>query len=112
MWLRVFPDIEKLVIPYRTAEFTQTWKYLMTEGQTAKTIAKLDESLKLVKPWEYGFEKYMPYMRARVARDLKDFLHRYQEGALVMLALLDCAGKGGWRGDQSSDISVYNKKQI
>jgi hypothetical protein len=48
----------------------------------------------------------MPYMRARVARDLKDFLHRYQEGALGMLALLDCAGKGGWRGDQSSDISV------
>jgi hypothetical protein len=50
MWLRLFPDIENLVIPYQIAEFTQTWKYLMADGQAAKTIAKLDESLKLLKP--------------------------------------------------------------
>jgi hypothetical protein len=106
LWLTCFPDIEKLVIPYRTAKFTQTWKYLMTEGQAAKTIAKLAESLTLVKPWEYGSEKYMPNMRARVARDLKNFLHLYQEGALVMLSLLDCAGKRGWRGRQDSNISL------
>lgn len=48
----------------------------------------------------------MAYMRPRVAKDLKEFLHRYQEGALVMLALLDCAGKGGWRGRQDSNISL------
>jgi hypothetical protein len=107
IWLRVFPDIEKLVIPYRSAQFTQTWKeYLMAEGQAAKTIAQLDESLTLLEPWKHGFERYMEYMRPRVVRDLKEFLHHYQEGALVTVALLDCAGKGGWSGRQDSDISL------
>jgi hypothetical protein len=48
----------------------------------------------------------MEYMIPKVVRDIKEFLHRYQEGALVMLALLDCAGKGGWRGRQDGNISV------
>jgi hypothetical protein len=106
IWLRVFPDIEKLVIPYRTATFNGTCEYLMDDGEAAKTIAKLDESLKLVKYPGYGFEAYMEYMRPTVVRDIKEFLHRYQEGALVMLALLDCAGKGGWQGRQDGSISV------
>jgi hypothetical protein len=106
IWLCVFPDIENLVFPYRTATFNDTCEYLMDDGEAAKTIAKLDESLKLVKYPGYGFEAYMEYMQPRVVRDLKDFLHRYGEGALVIIALLDCAGKGGWQGRQDSDISV------
>jgi hypothetical protein len=31
MWLKSFPDIEKLVIPYRTAEFNRRWKDLLDE---------------------------------------------------------------------------------
>jgi hypothetical protein len=77
----------------------------MADGQAVKTIAKLDESLKLVKPYEYGSEAYMEYMKPRVARDLKEFLHRYEEGALVTIALLDCAGKC-WGGRREDDISL------
>lgn len=104
LWLKSFADIEKRLVAYREAKFTQPWECLMAEGQAAKTSAKIGDSLTLVKPWEYGYEKYMRYMRARVVRDIKQFLHRYQERALVMLALADCAGKGGCRFGQDQDI--------
>jgi hypothetical protein len=112
IWLSCYPNIEKLLISYRTAQFTPSWKFLLSEtglypwseGQAAAIIGKLSDSLRTVdrRQYQYGTEQYMEYMSRRVIANLKEFLHCYQEGALVMLALLDCAGKGGWRSTCST----------
>jgi hypothetical protein len=99
IWLSCYPNIENLLLSYRTARFSELWEGLLSNRQAAVTIDQISDSIRPVKRGDYrfGIDAYRNNMKPRVIDALKKFLHRYQEGALVMLALLDCARRGGWK---------------
>jgi hypothetical protein len=96
VWLLAYPDLLNLVAPYSTAQFNWNVDELLV--QLSK---ELSEDILYKKPtYEHPLHSWWldrgQYLKPSVFKDLKGFLQRYKEGALVMLALIDVACEGGW----------------
>lgn len=100
VWWQRFPKLQKTLAPFRRGRFEGKRRFLIKEQSAREFAAKVAESLDTVKPWESGFDYYMHYFKPATVRALRRFLFDFEEGALVILALIDCAERGCWGAHQ------------